>query len=357
MASSTSTQTLFITLLLSLLVFPPNQQTQALTSSSCNWFKGSWVFDPSYDTHYNFKSCPLLDPEFNCQKYDRPDINYLKYRWQPSACILPMFNGVEFLERMRGKKMMFVGDSLSLNQWQSLSCMLLAGVPNAKYSLVRGDGLATLTFLDYDVAIKLYRTTNLVDIVDQKEGRVLKLDSISSGDSWKAMDYLVFNTWHWWTHTGRTQPWDYMEDKSMLYKDMNRLIAYYKGLTTWGRWVNKNIDPSKTKVFFQGISPNHYEGKDWGQPSKSCLKETLPFLGMKYPGGMPLAALVVKKVLERVKVPVYLLDVTLLSQYRKDGHPSYYSGDHQGLDCSHWCLPGVPDTWNELLYAAIASRR
>ncbi|KAL9682106.1 hypothetical protein QQ045_013899 [Rhodiola kirilowii] len=91
MASSTSTQTLFITLLLSLLVFPPNQQTQALTSSSCNWFKGSWVFDPSYDTHYNFKSCPLLDPEFNCQKYNRPDINYLKYRWQPSACILPMY--------------------------------------------------------------------------------------------------------------------------------------------------------------------------------------------------------------------------------------------------------------------------
>jgi hypothetical protein len=23
------------------------------------------------------------------------------------------------------------------------------------------------------------------------------------------------------------------------------------------------------------------------------------------------------------------------------------------LDCSHWCLPGVPDSWNELLYAQI----
>lgn len=44
-----------------------------------------------------------------------------------------------------------------------------------------------------------------------------------------------------------------------MYKDMNRMIAYYKGLTTWARWVNRNVDPRKTRVFFQGISPTHYE--------------------------------------------------------------------------------------------------
>lgn len=61
--------------------------------------------------------------------------------------LLCRFDGVDFLRRLKGKKLMFVGDSLSLNQWQSLSCMLFAQVPNAKYNLVRGDGLATLTFL------------------------------------------------------------------------------------------------------------------------------------------------------------------------------------------------------------------
>ncbi|CAN6921912.1 unnamed protein product, partial [Brassica oleracea var. botrytis] len=24
-------------------------------------------------------------------------------------------------------------------------------------------------------------------------------------------------------------------------------------------------------------------------------------------------------------------------------------------DCSHWCLPGVPDTWNEILYTKFLS--
>lgn len=43
---------------------------------------------------------------------------------------------MEFLRRWRGKKIMFVGDSLSLNMFQSLSCMIYASVPSAKYNSV-----------------------------------------------------------------------------------------------------------------------------------------------------------------------------------------------------------------------------
>ena len=50
-----------------------------------------------------------------------------------------------------------------------------------------------------------YRSTYLVDIVEESIGRVLKLDSIS-GDLWLGADMLIFNTWHWWTHTGKDQP-------------------------------------------------------------------------------------------------------------------------------------------------------
>uniref|UniRef100_A0A2P2Q8X1 Trichome birefringence-like C-terminal domain-containing protein n=1 Tax=Rhizophora mucronata TaxID=61149 RepID=A0A2P2Q8X1_RHIMU len=55
-----------------------------------------------------------------------------------------------------------------------------------------------------------------------------------------------------------------------------------------------------------------------------------------------------------MKRPAYLLDITLLTELRKDGHPSTYAGSGSKLnDCSHWCLAGVPDTWNQLLYAAL----
>jgi len=53
---------------------------------------------------------------------------------------------------------------------------------------------------------------------------------------------------------------------------------------------------------------------------------------------------------------VNLLNVTYLTLQRRDGHASiYYMGPKPApirrQDCSHWCLPGVPDTWNELVFA------
>lgn len=318
--------------------------------TSCNLFQGKWVMDPSYPL---YSSCPFIDPEFDCLKYGRPDKQYLKFSWKPDTCNLPRFNGVDFLKRWSGKKIMFVGDSLSLNQWESLACMLHASAPNSKYSYVRQESLSSVIFQDYGVTLLLYRSTYLVDITREKIGRVLKLDSIQQGNAWKGMDMLVFNTWHWWTHKGKSQSWDYIQDGSTISKDMNRLVAFYKGLTTWSRWVDLNVDPTKTKVFFQGISPTHYQGRDWKAASKNCNGEQQPLAGSTYPGGTPPEVEVVSRVLGRMQKPVYLLDITFLSQLRKDAHPSAYSGDHAGVDCSHWCLPGLPDTWNQLLYAAL----
>ncbi|KAG6776322.1 hypothetical protein POTOM_019828 [Populus tomentosa] len=57
---------------------------------------------------------------------------------------------------------------------------------------------------------------------------------------------------------------------------------------------------------------------------------------------------------------LHLLNVTSMPARRMYGHPSVHylgpSGDPPSLhrqDCSHWCLPGVPDTWNELLYTLL----
>ncbi|URD76077.1 hypothetical protein MUK42_09898 [Musa troglodytarum] len=52
---------------------------------------------------------------------------------------------------------------------------------------------------------------------------------------------------------------------------------------------------------------------------------------------------------------VQLLNITYLTEFRKDAHPSAHREPGTPADapedCSHWCLPGVPDTWNQLLYA------
>lgn len=73
---------------------------------------------------------------------------------------------------------------------------------------------------------------------------------------------------------------------------------------------------------------------------------------------------ILQDALQELKIDVTLLNITQLSEYRKDAHASVY-GERKGklltkeqranpksfADCIHWCLPGVPDAWNEILYA------
>ncbi|XP_057473626.1 protein trichome birefringence-like 43 isoform X1 [Actinidia eriantha] len=253
-----------------------NAVVGGLGSDVCYLFQGNWVYDNSYTPLYDATKCPFLEKEFDCLKNGRPDKYYLKYRWQPTRCILPRFEGGDLLLRLRGKRLMFVGDSLSLNQWQSLTCMIHVAVPQARYTLKRTGSLSTFTFSTYNASIMFFRDAFLVDITSEKTGRVLKLDSLASGTLWKGMDTLIFNSWHWWLHTGRKQPWDLIEDGNVMRKDMNRLVAYEKALSTWARWVDSNIDPTKTKVIFQGVSPDHdKQGSRFWSASMADSTETI----------------------------------------------------------------------------------
>lgn len=91
-------------------------------------------------------------------------------------------------------------------------------------------------------------------------------------------------------------------------------------------------------------------GKEWNEPMvKSCEGQSQPIEGSTYPGNRYPGEAIVKSILSNMATPVILLDITLLTQLRKDGHPSTYAYGG-GIDCSHWCVAGVPDTWNEIFY-------
>ena len=96
-------------------------------------------------------------------------------------------------------------------------------------------------------------------------------------------------------------------------------------------------------------------GTEWNEPEvKDCSKETEPISGTTYPAGLPKALYVVEDVLKTITKPVQLLNITNLSQLRNDAHPGSHNG-FGGMDCTHWCVAGLLDTWNELLYFALTS--
>lgn len=114
--------------------------------------------------------------------------------------------------------------------------------------------------------------------------------------------------------------------------------------------------------------------EEWGggDVDQNCYNETKPIFKVGYKGkaSCPEIMRAVEKALDKLKrrgLNVQMINITQLSEYRKEGHPSIYRKQWEPLtkqqvshpssyaDCIHWCLPGVPDVWNELLYAYIVN--
>lgn len=53
-------------------------------------------------------------------------------------------------------------------------------------------------------------------------------------------------------------------------------------------------------------------------------------------------------VVKNMTIPVSVLHITSMSAFRSDAHVGNWSDNPSVSDCSHWCLPGVPDAWNEI---------
>ncbi|GAB4832557.1 Protein yls7, variant 2 [Ancistrocladus abbreviatus] len=100
-----------------------NESSAGSVDSGCNLYHGHWFYDSSGPLYKN-NSCPVLTQMQNCQGNGRPDKEYENWRWRPTQCELPRFNGTKFLELMNGKTLAFVGDSVARNQMESLLCML-----------------------------------------------------------------------------------------------------------------------------------------------------------------------------------------------------------------------------------------
>lgn len=355
------------------------------SGEECNWSTGRWVYDNVSRPLYPGLKCAFIFDEVACNKYGRNDTMYQHWRWQPHGCDLPRFNATKLLEKLRNKRLVFVGDSLNRNQWVSLVCMVEASIPDGLKMRVYNGSLISFKALEYNATIDFYWSPLLLEsnsdnpIIHRVEYRIIRAEKIDKhARVWNDADIIVFNSYLWWRKQKSDMRMKVMygsfEDGDARLDEVEMVDGFEIALKKLTEWLGTNINEKKTRIFLAGSSPTHTWASDWGgHDSNKCLNETEPIQKHGYKGATTDYTMMDKAkqifgTLEQKGIHVQILNITQLSDYRKDAHPTVFRRQFVPLtkeqitnpsnyaDCTHWCLPGVPDVWNEFLYAYLVHK-
>ncbi|PIN16907.1 hypothetical protein CDL12_10441 [Handroanthus impetiginosus] len=351
-----------------------------LPPEPCNLFRGQWVLDPSRKPMYD-STCPFHRNAWNCIKNQRENMGRINsWKWVPENCDLDRVDPAGFLNLMRNKNIGFVGDSLNENFLVSFLCTLRVADEGAKKWKRKGAWRGAY-FPKFNVTVAYHRAVLLAKYEWQTKWPELsgqdgvkgiyRVDIDVPADDWANIadfySVLVFNTGHWWGYDKfpKETPLVFFKGGQPIHPPLEML----DGLKVVLEYMVAHIDkvfPKNVHKFWRLQSPRHFHGGEWNQNGSCLFDEPLKEyqLDMWFDPSKNRVNREARKLNHVIEdalkgTSIRTLDVTHMSEFRADAHPAIWLGKKDavavwGQDCMHWCLPGVPDTWVDILTQLIS---
>lgn len=333
---------------------------KAAPAKKCNLDNGRWFRNPWHPKRYSGYTCQTIRAEFNCQRNGRGGTEFLNYEWKAPGCNIARFSPSSFLQVMRNKVMLGVGDSYSTNLHTAVRCLVesVAETRDFSGSLFRsgvmGKGYSVPQF---NATFLLVPSNFLV--------RAQPVGDASSRNPWKVYlnqpdmewapllrhtNFVTFATGHWFTNAPanlRTYILNGQPHPTMTpYLAMRWALSTVRQFALGTRYKGMPMVLTHTATHY-GVA---FADED---PMQNCTVAQVPLnvpqmqFAAKNTDAMRARNAQVK-VFE--KFPRFkMIDVTRSTLYRPDGHMQSW-GDEK-MDCSHWCVPGVPDSWADIMYS------
>ncbi|CAN0920982.1 Protein trichome birefringence-like 12 [Linum grandiflorum] len=347
---------------------------------SCNLFNGSWVQRPTSPRPLYDESCPFHRNAWNCIRNQRHDMDLINsWKWAPQGCELPRIDPERFLSFMRNKRIGFIGDSLNENFLVAFLCTLREADSGARKWKKKGAWRGAY-FPKFNVVVAYHRSVLLAKY-NQKDMQLTnegvkgthRVDVDVPADEWVNVtdfyDVLILNTGHWWSYAKFPEeaPLVFYRNGQPIYPPLGLFDGLKIVLENMVSYIEKEV-PKKTLKFWRLQSPRHFYGGEWNQNGSCLFNEPLKeneldlWFDPRNNGVNKEARQINLFIEDTLKgSDIELLDLTHLSEFRADAHPAIWLGkkgavEIWGQDCMHWCLPGVPDTWVDILSKLISDK-
>ncbi|CAI7845008.1 unnamed protein product [Closterium sp. NIES-53] len=338
-------------------------------STTCDISDGMWEADANRPL-YSSLDCPFIHAATQCDAHGRPDKGYQKLRWRTTrdnttagsgataaggGCdAMPQLTAKSACELMRNRNVAYVGDSIVRNHFNSLACIMF-GTQGEPDVLGSHPYAQVYHWPSCNATVAFYWSHFLVNLtlIDQHVFNTGGELDLENPDDWwfrhfNEHDIFVISAGQWWSSVR-------IQGKNIHFASPNTDVPLFDAYQTALYSVLRPFEDFRStgkQVVLTLVPPTHgFHGScSATQPVSAEAARSKDYPEAKY--NILLADVARRYEARRAKrghgAPLMLLDIFGMSLMRWDGHPGGYSGGGN-IDCGHYCLPGVPDSWNEMM--------